>query len=373
MLDWFGFIELVTGFTTILLSFSFLLLVHYVLHWLPSKNFLIFLLAIGIILKSTIFARELFDSTISLVVFILSFPLILLLGPVLSSFTRSTLRMERMPTMDWKMACLLGLGYLLILPLFILTIAGSNEQTISYLPLLTIVGTIAFVILFAISSSWHFVPMLWRLSKGSLYSVGYGENTYHWLRGIWLSISAIWLMLLFDTISEFFFQVDTVWHHAVFAILDLAIWVALLFFTAVYCRKPNQDQEVQHCEASEKYEKSALGSILATQILEDVDKLMLKQQPYLDSSITLEKIASMVNAKPQYLSQAINQYREVNFYEFIAKYRIDFARSELTHDPSKSILDIAMSAGFNAKSTFNLTFKKIIGLTPSSYRKQQLT
>ena len=373
MPDWFSFIELITGFSTILLSLCFLLLVNYVLDWLPSKNFLVILLSIGFALKTSLFGLELFNNTLSYEVFLLTFPLILLLGPVMSGFTQSTLRMEKRPVMDMKSSALLLVGYLLVAPFFVLTFVSSAENPSPFLTNLATAGIVAFVALFAVSSSWHFVPVLWRLSRGALYTVGYSENTYHWLRGIWLSMSAIWLMLLFDTISSYLFSYESAWHYALFAVLDLVIWIALLAYTLAYCRRPHEENEVEHCEAGEKYEKSALTDAQAKEILDSVDGLMRTDRMYLESNITLDKIAALAKTQPQYLSQAINQYREVNFYEFIAGYRIEHAKAELTAKPQKSVLDIAMSAGFNAKSTFNLTFKKIMGLTPTDYRKQQLT
>lgn len=372
MPDWISFIELITGFAAILLSFCFLLLVNYALDWLPSKYFLIMLLGVGVMLKVSLFGLELFNTPLSVAIFLITFPLILLLGPLMSGFTKSTLRMKKRTILDGSSRVLLLVGYVLVVPFLLQLFLFSNERPPQILVRLANGGMIAFVILFVISSSWYFVPVLWRLSRGALYTVGYGENTYHWLRGIWLLMSAIWLMLLFDTVTQYIFAYDPPWHNAVFAVLDLAIWIALLFYTVVYCRKPPQEKEVEHCKTSDKYEKSGLTELQAKKILDAVDELMRTERCYLESNITLDKIASLANTQPQYLSQAINQYRDVNFYEFIAKYRIEHAKSALIDQPQKSVLDIAMGAGFNAKSTFNLTFKKMSGLTPSEYRKQQL-
>ncbi len=330
------------------------------------------LMAISIALKSSLFSLELFNTVLSFAAFLVTFPLILLLGPVMSRFTESTLRMQRL-SMGAKTWRLLILGYLLVTPFLVVTLFPSIEQQVPVAQQLAVGGMIAFVLLFVVTSSWYFVPVLWHLSRGALYTVGYGENTYHWLRGIWLSMSLIWLMLLFDTVSSHFFDYESAWHYALFAVLDLLIWLALLFFTVVYCRQPRQEDEVERCESSQKYERSALTSERAKDILQSVDSVMRDQRLFLEGNIKIDKLAALVNTQPQYLSQAINQYREVNFYEFIAGYRIEFAKKELRESPSKSILDIAMSAGFNAKSTFNLTFKKMMGLTPSAYRKQQLT
>ncbi len=373
MPDWFVFIEQITGFSVVLLSLCFLLLVNYALDWLPSKHFLVFLFALSIALKSSLFGLKLFNNGLSFGVFLVTYPFILLLGPVMSGFTRSTLQMRKQALMNRTSWTLLILGYLLVAPFLTLTLLPSIEQQVPSIQVIASGGMMAFVSLFVVTSSWYFIPVLWRVSRGGLYTVGYSENTYHWLRGIWLSMSLIWMMLLFDTVSSYFFNYESAWHDALFSFFDLLIWLALLFFTVVYCRKPRQEKEVEHCETNQKYERSALTNEQALEILQNVDNLMQEQRLFLESNITIDKLAALIKTQPQYLSQAINQYREVNFYEFIAGYRIEFAKQELRDSPSKSILDIAMSAGFNAKSTFNLTFKKMIGLTPSAYRKQQLT
>ena len=40
--------------------------------------------------------------------------------------------------------------------------------------------------------------------------------------------------------------------------------------------------------------------------------------------------------------------------------------------PDVAILDVAMSCGFNSKSTFNAAFKKLFGVTPSEYRRGEV-
>lgn len=285
-------------------------------------------------------------------------------------FTLSTLKMQKLPTVNTKNKVLLAVGYILLLPVFLQSFAAQQLGSNTTISDLAETGIISFVVLFVMSSSLTFIPVLWRLYRGALYSVGYGDQAYHWLRGLWWSISAIWLILVFDTIASLL-SYDPPGHTALFAIADLIVWVFLMVFTVLYCTSPKEEDE-SHCEESQKYDKSILTSDHATSILEKVEKLMLEQNLFLDSSLTLDKLAALIHTQPQYLSQAINQYREVNFYEFIARYRIEFAKQELIENNAKSILDIAMSAGFNTKSTFNLTFKKITGLTPSVFKKQSL-
>ena len=52
------------------------------------------------------------------------------------------------------------------------------------------------------------------------------------------------------------------------------------------------------------------------------------------------------------------------------QYRINFAKEALVQT-KKTVLEVAMSAGFNYKSAFYTAFKKHVGQTPSAFRKGQ--
>ena len=303
--------------------------------------------------------------------YLISVPLFLLLGPMMTRFTHATLRMEKLKLINGQSLVLLLIGYVFILPYLIFPYGFGGELKSQQIQNLFFFTQLGLIVTFIISSSWHFIPMLWRLSKGNLYSVGYGENTYLWLRGVWLTISLVWLSIVGDFISDLFDH-HPLWRDLLSYSINLSMFILLTLFTIRYCKKPHQENEITHCENSAKYENSALTNELAKDILNKVDLLMNTEQLFLDNNITLDKIASLINTQPQYLSQAINQYREVNFYEFIAIYRIEFAKKALMSFPTKNILDVAMSAGFNAKSTFNNTFKKTTGLTPTQYRIKHL-
>lgn len=62
----------------------------------------------------------------------------------------------------------------------------------------------------------------------------------------------------------------------------------------------------------------------------------------------------------------------MNFYELINRFRIECFMSRLEDPVSKkyTLLGLAYDCGFNSKSTFNYTFKKIVGKTPSQYAKE---
>ncbi|MCF2949424.1 helix-turn-helix domain-containing protein [Paraglaciecola aquimarina] len=123
-------------------------------------------------------------------------------------------------------------------------------------------------------------------------------------------------------------------------------------------------------DKSPKYAKTKLDS----QFIKRVQAKLLNKdnvtQLALDSGISLAKFADAIGEKPYYVTQILNQDLHTNFYEFITEHRIQHVMSKLSEPSEQTILDIALTAGFNSKSTFNTAFKKQTGQTPSQYRKQ---
>jgi AraC-like DNA-binding protein len=109
-------------------------------------------------------------------------------------------------------------------------------------------------------------------------------------------------------------------------------------------------------------------------ILSSLQKLMLEQKPYLNAGLTINELATLVKCNRHHLSQVLNESIQRSFYDYINQFRVDEARQMLL-DPAKEghkIASIAYDCGFNSLSTFNDVFKKITGLTPSQFKKDEL-
>jgi AraC-like DNA-binding protein len=59
----------------------------------------------------------------------------------------------------------------------------------------------------------------------------------------------------------------------------------------------------------------------------------------------------------------------MSFYDLINQQRIESAKAALTNSPDKAVLEIALEAGFNSKSTFNTAFRQHAGTTPTQFRR----
>ncbi len=100
---------------------------------------------------------------------------------------------------------------------------------------------------------------------------------------------------------------------------------------------------------------------------------MEEHKPYLNHLLTLDNLATQTFMPPRQLSQVINRHFEKNFFEFINSYRIEESKILLTKEENSKItmLEIMAQAGFNSKATFNTFFKKVVGMTPTQYRREQ--
>ncbi|WP_275141301.1 AraC family transcriptional regulator [Elizabethkingia meningoseptica] len=127
-------------------------------------------------------------------------------------------------------------------------------------------------------------------------------------------------------------------------------------------------------ESEEKTEKKKLIPDQDFEALKQkLLSLMETQKPYLDGELNLLKLSELININAHQLSYLMNNGFNENFFQFVNKYRVEYAKKLLSGDPSKkfSILGIAFESGFNSKTSFNTIFKKTMGITPSEFRKSQ--
>lgn len=123
--------------------------------------------------------------------------------------------------------------------------------------------------------------------------------------------------------------------------------------------------------SGDKYANSGLKDEQANEILKALHQKMDTQRLFLDTGLTIDKLADSVACPKHHLSQVLNEKLGVSFNEYINRHRIE-ASKEMLSSPEKNhftIASIAYDAGFNSLSTFNDVFKKITGITPSHYRK----
>lgn len=120
-----------------------------------------------------------------------------------------------------------------------------------------------------------------------------------------------------------------------------------------------------------KYQKSALTEESKEFILAHIRKEMESNKYHADNLASLSGLAKLIGETNHHVSQVINEKLNMNFFELLAKYRVDEAQKILLADRTKKITveELADIVGYNSKSAFNNAFKKFTGMTPSEFRE----
>lgn len=123
-----------------------------------------------------------------------------------------------------------------------------------------------------------------------------------------------------------------------------------------------------------KYKASTLNSEKTEKYLKKLYYLIEVEKVYRDEDLSLVSLSEKLSIPPRELSQLINERLDMNYSNFINRYRIEEAKTLLSNDKDDnfSILKIAYEVGFNSKAVFNRAFKKFTGMTPSEFRKSHI-
>jgi len=120
-----------------------------------------------------------------------------------------------------------------------------------------------------------------------------------------------------------------------------------------------------------KYLKSSLSDTGKQKILDNIILELETRHYFLDNLASLSELARKIGESPHHVSQVINEKLNKSFFELLASYRVEEAKSILSGDKKNKITveEISEMVGYNSKTAFNNAFKKLTGKTPSEFRK----
>jgi AraC-like DNA-binding protein len=311
-------------------------------------------------------------------------PFPLLHGPFLLIYIMSLIREERK---------IRRLDYLHFIPYFL--------GTVLFIPFLKMSSSEIEAYLDALENGviqpWYFMVLGISLQlSGIIYAVvayfllkrhkkrienrfSFEENvSLKWLRYNIIAIGLIYLIVIFSLILEI--QFGIIPSMAREYMIYTAVTIFVIFFGYYGIRQESifvdserfSDPSSQDTAASsERYSRSGLKENQKVDYYQQLLAFMDDEKPYLESKLTLQQLASMLDLSPNHLSQVINEKANQNFYQFINSYRIKAFKEKIQDSSNQhlTLLSIALDCGFNSKSSFNNTFKKITGMTPSQYQR----
>jgi len=155
--------------------------------------------------------------------------------------------------------------------------------------------------------------------------------------------------------------------HLVFWGLALFVYVMSylgLTRTSVFSEP---EMEVLKQTLQPKYRKSGLSSAESAHTYREIVHYVEQERAYLDGELSLQKLAAELALSANHVSQAINEFENRNFRDFLNKRRVDEACRRLREQPDANLLALAFEVGFSSKSSFNRAFRKFAGSTPTEF------
>lgn len=123
----------------------------------------------------------------------------------------------------------------------------------------------------------------------------------------------------------------------------------------------------------EKYQKSRIREDEILRIEEKLELCMQQEKLYLKTDLKLQDVAHFIGCNAVDLSQVLNQYKHLNFADYINQYRIEefLLRIQDQSTAKFTLASLSEQCGFNSRTSFFRSFKKLKGKTPTEYMREK--
>lgn len=175
-------------------------------------------------------------------------------------------------------------------------------------------------------------------------------------------LSNVIIFLTYQLISTGWVQIYCAGGSLVFS------FVLYANFLILFSKKEEQLPEKE----TERYSNKKISEEQADNIVSRLEILMDAEELYRNPNLKLNDVASRMNMSTHQLSQLLNDNLEKSFSLYINEYRINEACEKIESGSYLKIEEIGYEVGFNSKSTFFSTFKKIKNTTPLLYKHSQI-
>jgi AraC family transcriptional regulator len=99
-----------------------------------------------------------------------------------------------------------------------------------------------------------------------------------------------------------------------------------------------------------------------------VKRVTTYMRDHLDQEIGLQELATFVDLSRFHFCTAFRMATGHTPHEWLTVQRVQRAKALLT-DPKLPVTDVALTVGYQTPSAFAATFRKIVGVTPTEFRR----
>lgn len=226
---------------------------------------------------------------------------------------------------------------------------------------------------------WRCVQVInnYRMTETSQHSF---EENVQYLNTV-MALKAFCLLVWTFTYAVSIVGQFTAWDMtAISEISTDAVWIvfsSITYFLGYFAM--SQPEVFKHPDVEEEEVLAIIEKKPAQTVKKDdlapmksmLTNIMEEEKPYLNPKLTLAELAEMMGTNTHTLSKVINDGFEQNFFDYVNAYRVKAFKELIGKGAYKNqtLLGVALEVGFNSKTAFNRSFKKLTDMTPGKYLK----
>lgn len=247
-------------------------------------------------------------------------------------------------------------------------------------------GYIHPILVFTLATAciYYSYQLIARSKKGLIDSGRLDISVYKWLN-LFLAFN----LLLYCTLGFHIYTAQFLRNYNVFltnlietSCLLIATGITLFFHPTILYGLPleadkQNEENTQKLQAENANEKPEAKQVTIPpekkqQYLQTIELKMNDLKPFLQPGFSLKDLNDITNIPYTYLSIIINQEYNLNFNEFVNKYRINYVKAILDSPESNlfTLEAISKKAGFSSRATFSRAFLKFECCSPKDYLKK---
>jgi AraC-like DNA-binding protein len=198
------------------------------------------------------------------------------------------------------------------------------------------------------------------------------QRSLDWFRPVLYIWGVVWLMYAVE------FSLGALgwrWFGTGILLPILEVIALAMFIQKALSQKVLVESDKGMPRQSQSNQNKTRTALLSTEkmklIASKLEHAMKEDKLFLQDDLSLNKLSESISESENHISETLSQFLNTKFFQFVNCFRIEEAKAALLNS-DKLITSIAFDVGFNSKSTFNTAFKKLVGQSPSAYRKSLL-
>ncbi len=230
---------------------------------------------------------------------------------------------------------------------------------------------------------WHFikvVPLIYGIAavyRVRQYLIGLHNqySSYSTTEPSWLNMLSLGFMLtwVFSVLVHVIANTIAANHPSISDHFGVAEnYIILILINALFINSLVHTHQLLMTKPEPPKDKSE--DRLSDNAIKKVQQGMELSKHFLKQNLNIEEFAKRIDLPVKDVSAVINKHYGTNFFEFMNSYRVEEAK-RLLSDPAladMTVMDVLLQAGFNSKSAFHRFFNRLVGVSPTEYRKRQL-